>query len=108
MGSTSTTLSKMVIKISVVILGLLFIGSSYGGSYPSVKDFYFPTLGSAGLRGENNAWFNPAWSTKTMKRWTIAPRTIASWTGQTGQAGKDRKPREVQPPPAEPMTLLPY
>merc|ERR1711997_478876 len=50
MGSVSQTPEMMVTKISFVILGLILIGSSYGGSYhgfvPELNDIYFPTLGT--------------------------------------------------------------
>merc|ERR1712062_571777 len=46
MGSLAETSEMIVTKVSLLILGLVFIGSSFARSYPKVNDLYFPTLRS--------------------------------------------------------------
>merc|ERR1712209_203063 len=46
MGSLAETSEMIVTKISLLILGLVFIDSTFARSYPKVNDLYFPTLRS--------------------------------------------------------------
>ena len=45
-SSLAETSEMIVTKVSLLILGLVFIGSSFARSYPKVNDLYFPTLRS--------------------------------------------------------------
>merc|ERR1711971_1152590 len=40
MGSESQTPAMMISKISLLILGLVFIGSSFARSYPNINGFF--------------------------------------------------------------------